>query len=67
MNINKNYIFRAWEFRGVYDCADVAIKLRAMLPPCSRFLTAADPVRAAYDKSREQLLQCLTTEFLNKK
>ena len=64
--INKNYIFRAWGLRGVYDYADVAIKLRAMLPPCSRVLATADPARAAYDKARAQLLQCLTTEFLNK-
>jgi len=63
---NKNYIFRSWDLRGVYDYADVAIKLRAMLPPCSRFLAATDTVLAAYNKTRAQLLQCLTTEFLNK-
>ena len=61
---NKNYIFRAWSLRGVYDYADVAIKIRSMLPICSRFLPAADPARVAYDKARAQLVQDLTNEFL---
>ena len=60
----KQYIFKKWADRGIYTYADVAIKLRALLPPCSRFLPDLDPALVAYQAARARLVKELTVEFL---
>lgn len=67
MNIDdKNYIFSKWTHRGVYDHSDIAIKLRVMLPFCSRFLATDSEERIAHEKARSNLLQNLKNEFLSR-
>ena len=59
----KKQIFKKWQTKGIYLDGDVAILLKQLLPPISRFLNPNNPNKILWNWQRKQLEDNLIVEF----